>query len=55
MFVNELFCDSYGCPPPVNVTNQINKGIYSQYQLQKIEILRLLLPLCFISCTNYRL
>ena len=26
---------SYGCPPPLNITKQINNGIYSQYQIQK--------------------
>lgn len=35
MFVDENYFDSYGCPPPKNVLNQINKGTYSEYQIQK--------------------
>ena len=35
MFVNEFYFDSYGCPPPLNITKQINNGIYSEYQIQK--------------------
>ena len=35
MFVDENYFDSYGCPPPKNVVNQINKGTYSEYQIQK--------------------
>ena len=34
MFVNEFYFDSYGCPPPLNITKQINNGIYSEYQIQ---------------------
>ena len=35
MFVNEFYFDSYGCPPPLIITKQINNGIYSEYQIQK--------------------
>ena len=35
MFVDTFYIDSYGCQPPVNVMNQINRGIYSEYQIQK--------------------
>ena len=35
MFINEYYFDSYGCPPPTNILNQIKKGIYSEYQIQK--------------------
>ena len=41
MFINEYYFDSYGCPPPLNITKQINtrsafgNGIYSEYQIQK--------------------
>ena len=35
MFVNEFYFDSYGCPQPLNITKQINNGIYSEYQIQK--------------------
>ena len=38
MFVDENYFDSYGCPPPKkNALNQINKGTYSEYQIQKNE------------------
>ena len=35
MFTNQNYFDSYGCPPPLNITKQINNGIYSEYQIQK--------------------
>ena len=35
MFTNQNYFDSYGCPPPLNITKQINIGIYSEYQIQK--------------------
>ena len=35
MFTNQNYFDSYGCPPPLNITTQINNGIYSEYQIQK--------------------
>ena len=35
MFINEYYFDSYGCPPSLNITKQINNGIYSEYQIQK--------------------
>ena len=35
MFVNEFYFDSYGCPPPLNISKQINNGIYPEYQIQK--------------------
>ena len=35
MFTNQNYFDSYGCPPPLNLTKQINNGIYSEYQIQK--------------------
>ena len=35
MFVNEFYFDSFGCPPPLNIMSFINKGIYSEYQIQK--------------------
>ena len=31
MFTNQNYFDSYGCPPPLNITKQINNGIYSEY------------------------
>ena len=34
MFTNQNYFDSYGCPPPTNIENQIKKGIYSEYQIQ---------------------
>ena len=27
MFINEFYFDSYGCPPPTNIMNHIEKGI----------------------------
>ena len=35
MYTNQNSFDSYGCPPPLNITKQINNGIYSEYQIQK--------------------
>ena len=35
MFRNQNYFDSYGCPPPLNITKQINNDIYSEYQIQK--------------------
>ena len=35
MFTNQNYFDSYGCPPPLNITKQINNGIDSEYQIQK--------------------
>ena len=35
MFINEYYFDSYGCPPPMTVINHINKGNYSENQIQK--------------------
>ena len=35
MLTNQNCFDSYGCPPPLNITKQINNGIYSEYQIQK--------------------
>ena len=35
MYTNKNYFDSYGCPPPVNITKQINGGIYSENQIQK--------------------
>ena len=35
MFTNQNYFDSYGCPPPLNITKQINNGTYSEYQIQK--------------------
>ena len=35
MFTNQNYFDSYGCPPPLNITKQINNGIFSEYQIQK--------------------
>ena len=35
MFTNQNYFDSYGCPQPLNITKQINNGIYSEYQIQK--------------------
>ena len=33
---SDKFCfDSYGCPPPTNILNHINFGIFSEYQIQK--------------------
>ena len=35
MFTNQNYFDSYGCPPPLNITKQINNGIFPVYQIQK--------------------
>ena len=35
MFSDKFYFDSYGCPPPTNIQNQVEKGIYSEYQIQK--------------------
>ena len=37
MFANEFSFDSYGCPPPLNITKQIKNGFHSEYQIQKKE------------------
>ena len=37
MFSNQNYFDSYGCPPPLNIENQIDGGIYSEYLIQKNE------------------
>ena len=56
MFVNEFYFDSYGCPPPLNKTKQINNGIYSEYQIrERRQLLCSVLFICFISHKNYRL
>ena len=34
MFGNDFYFDSYGCPPPVNVVNQIER-YFSEYHFQK--------------------
>ena len=28
MFVNEFYFDSFGCPPPVNITKQIKNVLF---------------------------
>ena len=35
MYTNQNYFDSYGCPPPLNITKQINYGIYPEYKIQK--------------------
>ena len=41
IYTNKNYFDSYGCPPPVNVTKPIKTpsafsgGIYSEYQIEK--------------------
>ena len=42
MFSDKFYFDSYGCPPPNNILNHINRGsywraagLYSEYQIQK--------------------
>ena len=35
MFISEYYFDSYGCPPPLNITNLIKKRIYSESRVQK--------------------
>ena len=35
MFSDKFCFDSYGCPPPKNIQTQVQKGIYSEYQIQK--------------------
>ena len=35
MFTNQNYFGSYGCPPPLNITKQINNSIYSENQIQK--------------------
>ena len=54
MFITEYYFDSSGCPPPRKITNQINKGIYSEYKIQKNELLRSILFICFISSKDKR-
>ena len=43
MFVGQFYFDSYGCPPPLSVLNQIkekhNVCIYSEYRIQKQDSL----------------
>ena len=38
-FMNQVYFDSYGCPPPQNILSHIKsnykKCIYSEYQIQK--------------------
>ena len=35
MFVDDIYFGSYCCPPPMNKRNQIDRGFYSEYQIQK--------------------
>ena len=49
MFTNQNYFDSYGCPPPLNITKQIINGIYSEYQIQKDKLLCSLLFVCVVS------
>ena len=35
MFSDKCCFDSYGFAPPVNIENQVKKGIFSEYQIQK--------------------
>ena len=35
MFINKYHFDSYGCPPPVNIMNHINKGIFLEDHTRK--------------------
>ena len=55
MFVNDFYFDSYGCPPPLNITKQINNGFYSEYQIQKDDSYCAAYCLYVLSYTNYRL
>ena len=54
--LDKFYFDSYGCPPPKNVINQIENGTYSEYQIQKndsycaaycLYVLYLTQTLCF--------
>ena len=38
MFISKYYFDSYGCPPPTNEPNHINRSIYSEYQIQTDNI-----------------
>ena len=51
MFVNEFYFDSYGCPPPLNMNKKINNGIYSEYQIQKDDIIVQLI-VCMLYLTQ---
>ena len=46
MFSDKFYFDSYGCPPPTNILNHINNGIYSEYQIQKND------SYCTAYCLN---
>ena len=36
---NEFYFASCGCPPPTDILNHINTGIYSEYQIQKTTVI----------------
>ena len=40
MFINKYYFDSNGCPPPINILNYLNIGLYSEYQIQKNDSYR---------------
>ena len=33
IYTNQNYFDSYGCPPPLNITKQNNNSIYSECQI----------------------
>ena len=35
LYTNQNYFELYGCPPPTNILNHINNGIYSEYKIQK--------------------
>ena len=35
IFSNQIYFDSHGCPPSVNIMKQMKNGLYSGYQIQK--------------------
>ena len=39
MFTNQNCFDLFGCPPPKNITKRIVIGIYSEYQIQKTDVI----------------
>ena len=56
MFTNQNYFDSYGCPPPTNIENQVKIGIYSEYQIQKDDsYCAAYYMFCILHKLNYRL
>ena len=52
MFVNEIYFDSYGCPPPLNITKQMKNSFCSEYQIQNNDSFCAAYCLYILSFTN---